>query len=233
VKIFYKKFPCRLLGWGFLFIFTKRFSGASYCKTLYRIVPGDGGTTLELGTIFLFMEEEVWKPIKGWNGKYWISSHGRFKSFGIKYSKKCPDGYVTFGHKDTQGYKGVTMRGGPGVYISTRIHIIVCEHFNGDRPDWAECVNHKDGNKKNNYYKNLEWSTIGNNVKHAVETGLMNLKGQNHPAAKLTNEKVIKMRELRKQGFTYSELGEMFGVERRQASDVVRGVNWGWLKIGL
>lgn len=52
--------------------------------------------------------------------------------------------------------------------------------------------------------------------------------------AKLTNEQVIEMRRLRNEyGLTHQRIANMFGVCRRQASDVIRGVNWGWLKEGL
>ena len=37
------------------------------------------------------------------------------------------------------------------------------------------CVNHLDGNKKNNVYWNLEWATGTENSQHAVDTGLMKI----------------------------------------------------------
>jgi len=51
-------------------------------------------------------------------------------------------------------------------------HKLVCLLFNGEPPSPKHIVNHKDGNKANNYKDNLEWVTHQDNVKHAIETGL-------------------------------------------------------------
>ena len=177
------------------------------------------------------MEKEEWKDVNGWSGKYQISSLGRLKSFGGKYKKKHPEGYLTEGTIDCLGYRVLTLRV-PGKRWMQRAHRLVAEHF-CEKKDGLNFVNHKDGNKLNNHYLNLEWVTAGDNIRHAVATGLLNLKGERHPHAKLTIEKVMKMRDLRKQGLTHQEIANMFGVDRRQAGDVINGVNWGWLRYGL
>lgn len=53
------------------------------------------------------------------------------------------------------------------------IHRLVAEHFIENKYNKPE-VNHIDGDKKNNNYKNLEWATRYENNLHAILNGLTN-----------------------------------------------------------
>jgi hypothetical protein len=53
------------------------------------------------------------------------------------------------------------------------VHRLVCIAFHGLPPDNKPWVNHKDGNKANNHYSNLEWTSISQNIQHAHDTGLI------------------------------------------------------------
>lgn len=61
-----------------------------------------------------------------------------------------------------------------------RVHQLVALLFvpNPD-PQHLIIVNHKDGNKRNNNYQNLEWCTYYFNNKHARDTGLNNISEAN------------------------------------------------------
>ena len=61
------------------------------------------------------------------------------------------------------------------------VHRLVCMAFNGMPPEGKPWVNHKDGNKSNNHYTNLEWTSISENIQHKFDSGLyVTPKGPNH-----------------------------------------------------
>lgn len=176
--------------------------------------------------------KEIWKSVKGYESRFLISNFGYLKSISGKYRVSKPEGYIFKGTIDTLGYRVGLLRDKSSNTRRIRIHTLVASHF-CKRPKFLirPQVNHKDGDKLNNHFSNLEWVSQRRNIQHAVETGLMNFKGENHPSSKLTKVQVIEMRRLRKkEGWTHQKIADLFYITRRQAGDVINGVNWGWLK---
>ena len=103
------------------------------------------------------MKKEIWKPIKGFENKYSVSSAGHIKSFlgHARLRKLVPD-------KD--GYLECMLRDG-GKYHHRKVHRLVAEAFIAN-PDRMTEVNHKDGNRQNNCVENLEWSDRRKNNLH-------------------------------------------------------------------
>src|ERR1700694_4756671 len=95
-------------------------------------------------------------------GNYIIEKNGKiFSNFSNRYLKP---------HKNKDGYLHVDLWIKQKRY-TYKLHILVAERY---VEGWflnAE-VNHKDGNKENNDYTNLEWSTRQGNMQHAYDTGL-------------------------------------------------------------
>lgn len=117
--------------------------------------------------------EEVWKDIKGYEGMYQVSNLGRIKrleksfidSIGRNYNYKEK---IYKLQKDNNGYLMVTL---PKSKLF-RVHRLVAEAFL-ENPNNLKEVNHIDGNKSNSNILNLEWVTHKQNMKHALESGLM------------------------------------------------------------
>ena len=69
------------------------------------------------------------------------------------------------------GYLRIKMKLLDGRFQYVRLHSLVAENTIGSRPIGLT-VNHKDGNKLNNYPNNLEYVTRADNIKHAISLGL-------------------------------------------------------------
>lgn len=102
--------------------------------------------------------------IKGFDS-YYINIYGDIISF------KCNIKPIKLKYKiDKDGYYSVCLFQ-DGIRYFKRINRLVAETFIPN-PDNKTEVNHKDGDKHNNFVNNLEWSTTSENIKHAFANGL-------------------------------------------------------------
>ena len=107
--------------------------------------------------------DEIWKDVVGYEGLYQVSNLGNLKSF--KVSK---DGRVLKMTNKTGWYFTVVLQGKGKPKQTKRIHRLVAEYF-VNNPLRLKQVNHKDLNKQNNHFLNLEWVTCRENMVHAVK----------------------------------------------------------------
>jgi len=52
------------------------------------------------------------------------------------------------------------------------------------------------------------------------------LRGESHPSAKLTNEQVLQIRELHKQGFSTNVIARNFKVSKWNVEQIVKNKTW-------
>lgn len=142
---------------------------------------------------------EFWAPVTSRvvpnviEGRYWVSTFGNTcnsntgRPIGLSMHRK--------------GYKQFSMMTNDGRQVTRKLHRLImmlfcyfpgCEDYE---------VNHKDGNKLNNYILNLEWTTHSENTIHAINMGLKTVFG-NNTVVKLTDEDVSFI------VYSYTQLGK-------------------------
>ena len=100
--------------------------------------------------------DEIWKDVKGYEGKYKVSNKGRIKSLNYQNSKKEKLLHLRIGKK-RQGYLDV-MLSSKNVQKRHKIHRLVAEAFIPNPNNYPE-INHIDEDVSNNNVNNLEWCT--------------------------------------------------------------------------
>lgn len=133
---------------------------------------------------------EIWKDIPDYEGLYLVSNWGRIKS--LSRVVNCKGGQKTNKERirkdcNSHGYRNITLWKEKRSH-SFLVHIVVAKAFLSN-PDNLPQVNHIDGDKTNNYYKNLQWCTCSENMQHAADNGLLTLSWvgksyEKHPKSK-------------------------------------------------
>jgi hypothetical protein len=145
-------------------------------------------------------KEEIWKDIPDYEGLYQVSNLGDIRSLK---RKKAINLLPSIG---TDGYYRLNLHKNGGKTSS--IHRIVAQAFIPN-PDNKPQVNHKDGNKLNNHFDNLEWCTPKENTNHAHLTGLANNSGINNYQSRLSVNDII---EIRRSNLSQRDLAKKYQV---------------------
>ena len=160
--------------------------------------------------------KEIWKQIKGYEELYSMSNHGKIRR--DRQSSGTQKGLILKSIENTYGYLSVSLYKNK-IQKVHRIHILVANNFIGKRPKNLQ-INHKDCNKENNYFLNLEYITQTDNIIHAYKNGL--IKG-----SKLTEKDVRKIRELyAKKKYNVMKLAKAFNTSETSIYNIIRKRTW-------
>ena len=141
--------------------------------------------------------EEIWKPVKGFEGYYEVSDLGRVRSIDrvvvdtVRNCERLLKGKILIQRDNGNGYKGVQFCKEHKL-CNKYVHRLVAEAFIPNKDNLPQ-VNHKDEDKSNNRVDNLEWcSQLYNNIygsRMERQVNTRKLKNE-HPELFKTEEKV-------------------------------------------
>ena len=155
------------------------------CVKKYYLCSKIHVTMKELDGLWDAEESFPVKRIDGYAKDYFVSVKGDIYSEGYWHNK---DFFILnfkgtlvpvtkLAQTERNGYLTVRLFNN-GKIKNLTVHRIVASLF-VINPDNKPIVNHKDGNKKNNYANNLEWCTQKQNINHAIDIGLIDYSGIN------------------------------------------------------
>lgn len=180
--------------------------------------------------------DEVWKPVVGYEDAYKVSNMGRILSLSRLVKRKCGSysrlkAKILGLHKTADGYITVYLYR-DSISKTRFVHAVVLEAFVGLRPVGMEC-RHLDGNKENNALTNIVWGTSLENSADSRRHGTNctpNREGENASNSKLTEGDIREIRRLNKLGVSQGKLAKRYGVSQPAISYIVRGRNWASVK---
>lgn len=149
------------------------------------------------------MKKEKWLKVNIKGMDYKISNYGNIVGKRGKIKPRLS--------KD--GYLVVTLGNQYHKRVHFYVHRLVALYFVPNIFNKEE-VNHKDFCRTNNYFENLEWVTHQENITYTIKNNYENFckgkRGKNNGRAVYTEEEVLKMRELYKNGLTVMEIVSIF-----------------------
>ena len=162
------------------------------------------------------MENEIWKPIKDYEGLYEVSSIGRVRSLGreiidSKGRKQCFKERILKLQYDRCGYLYVSLRNRDN-RKKFKVHRLVAEAFIPN-PKNKPCVDHINTIRDDNRVENLRWVTVKENSNNELTRNNISESQKGKTISEETKKKISE-----------SNKGRVISEEtRRKLSEVGKG----------
>jgi hypothetical protein len=195
------------------------------------------------------IEEEVWKPIPGFQGKYSVSNLGNIRC--ENHLRPSEFGRIMRPFLTDSGYARINLSG-PNGRRHFFVHRLVALAFIGEPPE-GHVINHIDHNPLNNRLSNIEYVTQRENIHKSIDAGRWDhvdrsrprVSGDAHPlrrrpelvrrgekstSAKLTAEQVKEIRAKHaNQHIGARRLAKEYGVSPSAIKFILARRNWAHL----
>lgn len=166
------------------------------------------------GTLYF----ERWEQLSFLANSYFVSSLGRLKNI-----KDDGTQFMLGQFKSKKGYLMVFPYLNK-VKQSFPIHRLVAFAFSFPKMNAPE-VNHKDCNKINNCFFNLEWVSCKDNINHAIENGLRK-RDANLKRGMFSTEQVLDIKNRLKNGESGTLLSKEYNCSVSTISKINVGINY-------
>lgn len=162
--------------------------------------------------------QEEWRSVVGYEGLYEVSNLGNIKSLkkkNVTSNKILKLSLNKYGYSCTCFIKNKKMK-------NFLAHRVVAQAFIPN-PINKATVNHKNGIKTDNVVTNLEWCTMEENRKHAIDTGLIDIKKGYFSNKKLTEKDII---DIRTSTLRQTDLARKYNVGRSNICLILQRKSW-------
>jgi hypothetical protein len=171
--------------------------------------------------------EEIWKPIKNYEGYYAVSNLGRIKSLkriiqpisklGKVHKPYAIKEKILKPGKNSEGYLTVALCKN-GSQKTVKVHVAVALAFLGEKPESCVICHGKEG-KLNNSVFNLRYDTLEANEKDKIRD-----KTSQHI---FSPEKILEIRELHAQSkLPYARIASMYNVDSNCIRKIILRISY-------
>lgn len=165
----------------------------------------------ESNLFILESQNEEWRVIPDFPD-YEVSSYGRVRH--TVATKMQPAGYVLVPFY-SNGYPRVCLQKNKRTY-KWFVHRLVALAFFGPPPAGQPHVNHKNGNRGDSFYGNLEWCSPKENTHHADVVLGHKKRGDAHPDTKFTTAILLAIHDALMNATPPTQIMRMFNISETQ-----------------
>lgn len=172
-------------------------------------------------------EDEIWRPIRGYEDIYELSSVGRVRSWVNTSGNRTKKPSYKKPTKINRGYLIITLHRS-GERRRFYLHRLIADTFIRELSD-NDIVCHLNDIKTDNSIGNLYIGTHNDNMRHKVINGkCVTIRGEDHVNSKLTKNEVLDIRN--KRGVVLQkDLAKKYNVSKQLISRIQRNERWSYL----
>jgi|SRR6266850_3551643 len=174
--------------------------------------------------------DEIWKDIEGYEGYYQVSNMARVKSLEkrVEGRRGILSERILMPQFNGHYYHfRLTISNEPKMHL---LHRLVAAAYIPN-PNNYRIVNHLDGDKLNCMPRNLEWTTVLGNTRHAIDTLGIVFGGEKHHSAKLNETGVREIIALYNAGCRIKDIASKFRVSKTNIKYIIKRKIWKHVKI--